>query len=151
MRVSRAPRDEPAIPPLGMNQSSNETPPPRRPRILVVDDSSASREVLCGALTRAGFTTSEATEGSEALWRARTQSFDAVLTDIHMPTMDGLEFIRQLRRLPGYDKTPVFVLTSDVSRARFAEGRQVGATAWLVKPPNLMALVTAVRDALTSV
>ena len=57
----------------------------------------------------------------------------------------------ELRRLPGYDKTPVFVLTSDVSRARFAEGRQVGATAWLVKPPNLMALVTAVREALAAV
>lgn len=122
-----------------------------RTRILVVDDSATSREVLCTTLRRAGFQTTEANEGSEGLWRARSTVFDAILTDIHMPTMDGLEFIRQLRRLPGYDKTPVFVLTSDVSRARFAEGRQVGATAWLVKPPNLMALVTAVRDALTSV
>lgn len=121
-----------------------------RSRILVVDDSASSREMLCTTLRRAGFQTTEATEGSEGLWRARSSVFDAILTDIHMPTMDGLEFIRQLRRLPGYDKTPVFVLTSDVSRARFAEGRQVGATAWLVKPPNLMALVTAVRDALTS-
>jgi two-component system chemotaxis response regulator CheY len=119
-------------------------------RILVVDDSATSREVLCSSLRQAGFQTTEAMEGSEGLWRARSSTFDAVLTDIHMPTMDGLEFIRQLRRLPGYAKTPVFVLTSDVSRARFAEGREVGASAWLLKPPNLLALVTAVRESLTS-
>ena len=119
-------------------------------RVLVVDDSAASREVLCSTLRQAGFQLTEASEGSEGLWRARSTQFEAILTDIHMPTMDGLEFIRQLRRLPGYATTPVFVLTSDVSRARFAEGREVGATAWLVKPPNLLALVTAVREALTS-
>jgi two-component system chemotaxis response regulator CheY len=121
-----------------------------RARILVVDDSSASREVLCATLRREGYQTSEASEGSEGLWRARTQVFDAILTDIHMPTMDGLEFIRQLRKLPGYAQTPVFVLTSDVSSSRFAEGREVGATAWLVKPPNLVSLVAVVREALST-
>lgn len=124
------------------------SPPLIKRRILIVEDSAASREVLCSALRQAGFYTAEATEGSEGLWRARTQTFDAVLTDIHMPTMDGLEFIRQLRRLQGYEKTPVFVLTSDVSRSRFAEGRELGATAWLVKPPNLVALVAVVKDVL---
>lgn len=132
-----------------MSTSSEPAPAPARAsRILVVDDSSASREVLCSTLRRAGFATCEATEGSEGLWRARTQNFEAILTDIHMPTMDGLEFIRQLRKLPGYAKVPVFVLTSDVSRARFVEGREVGATAWLVKPPNLVSLVAVIRDAL---
>lgn len=132
-----------------MSTSSEPAPAPARAsRILVVDDSSASREVLCSTLERAGFHTCEATEGSEGLWRARTQNFEAILTDIHMPTMDGLEFIRQLRKLPGYSKVPVFVLTSDVSRARFVEGREVGATAWLVKPPNLVSLVAVIRDAL---
>jgi two-component system chemotaxis response regulator CheY len=133
-----------------MNSAQLPSVPPGRSRVLVVDDSPAAREVLCTSLRRAGFQTAEAAEGSEGLWRARSTPFDAILTDIHMPTMDGLEFIRQLRGVPGYDRTPVFVLTSDVSRARFVEGRQVGATAWLVKPPNLPALVTAVRDALTS-
>src|SRR5688572_3576109 len=132
-----------------MSTSSEPAPAPARAaRILVVDDSSASREVLCSTLRRAGFQTCEATEGSEGLWRARTQNFEAILTDIHMPTMDGLEFIRQVRKLPGYSKVPVFVLTSDVSRARFVEGREVGATAWLVKPPNLVSLVAVIRDAL---
>jgi two-component system chemotaxis response regulator CheY len=131
-----------------MSTSSQSTPAFSRARILVVDDASTSREVICNTLRRAGFQTAEATEGSEGLWRARSQIFDAVLTDIHMPTMDGLQFIRELRKLPGYKSTPVFVLTSDVSSARYAEGRQVGATAWLVKPPNLTSLVAVVRDAL---
>ena len=135
---------------ISMSSHISSTAPLARSRILVVDDSAASRDVLCSTLRQAGFQTTEATEGSEGLWRARSSMFDAILTDIHMPTMDGLEFIRLVRRLPGYSKTPVFVLTSDVSRARFAEGREVGATAWLVKPPNLLALVTAVRESLTS-
>lgn len=117
-------------------------------RILVVDDSPGARERVCSTLRDAGYQTLEACEGSEGLWRARTQEFDAVLTDIHMPTMDGLEFIRQLRQLRGYDRTPVFVLTSDVTRACLAEGREAGATAWLVKPPAAAALLRAVRDAL---
>lgn len=82
------------------------------------------------------------------MWRARSQRFDAILTDIHMPTMDGLEFIRQLRQLRGYAKTPVVVLTSDGARAHLAEGRRAGATAWLVKPPNPSSLVSVVREAL---
>ena len=131
--------------------TSGSAPAIDKPRVLIVDDSSASREILCAGLRRAGFQTSEATEGSEGLWRARTQSFDAVLTDIHMPTMDGLQFIRELRKLPGYKKVPVFVLTSDVSSARYAEGREVGATAWLVKPPNLVSLIAVMREALTPV
>lgn len=106
--------------------------------------------MITSALRKAGYHTAEATEGSEGLWRARTQTFDAVLTDIHMPTMDGLQLIRELRKLPGYKTTPVFVLTSDVSSARYAEGRQVGATAWLVKPPNLSALVNVIREALAN-
>lgn len=122
--------------------------PPTRGRILVVDDSASTREGVCSTLRQAGYDTAEACEGSEALWRARTQAFDAVLTDIHMPTMDGLEFISKLRQLRGYGKTPVLVLTSDVTRAHLATGRQLGATAWLVKPPNPTSLITVVREAL---
>ena len=132
-----------------MSTTPLPAPAVEKAHILVVDDSAASREVLCSTFRRAGFTTAEAAEGSEGLWRARSRVFDAIVTDIHMPTMDGLEFIRQLRQLPGYAKTPVLVLTSDVSRARFIEGRELGTTAWLVKPPNLASLVAVMRDALT--
>jgi two-component system chemotaxis response regulator CheY len=117
------------------------------PRGLMVDDSSTSRRQLRLALEKAGIVVAEASEGVEALWRARQQAFDLVLTDIHMPTMDGLEFIRELRKNPGYEATPIYVLTSDGSRDRLAEGRAAGATAWVIKPPNVPLLVDAIVKA----
>jgi two-component system chemotaxis response regulator CheY len=117
------------------------------PRVLTVDDSSVARRQVREALEAVGISVSEAGEGVEALWRAREQRFDLVITDIHMPAMDGLEFIRELRKSPGYERTPVYVLTSDGSRDRLAEGRAAGATAWIVKPANMPLLVSAVLDA----
>lgn len=113
----------------------------------MVDDSSTSRRQLRLALEQAGIQVAEAAEGVEGLWRARQQAFDLVLTDIHMPTMDGLEFIRELRKNPSYDETPIYVLTSDGSRERLAEGRAAGATAWVIKPPNVALLVDAIVKA----
>ncbi len=115
-----------------------------RPHVLTVDDSSTSRRQIRQALEAAGIQVAEAAEGVEALWRARQQPFDLILTDIHMPTMDGLEFIRELRKIPHHARTPVYVLTSDASRDRLAEGQAAGATAWIVKPANLALLVEAV-------
>jgi two-component system chemotaxis response regulator CheY len=127
--------------------SDKPVPTPVGPRVLTVDDSSVARRQVRNALEAAGISVSEAAEGVEALWRARQEKFDLVLTDIHMPAMDGLEFIRELRKSPGYEQTPVYVLTSDGSRERLAEGRAAGATAWLIKPPNLPLLVDAVLKA----
>jgi two-component system, chemotaxis family, chemotaxis protein CheY len=116
-------------------------------RVLTVDDSSVARRQIREALEAAGIKVSEAAEGVEAMWRAREQRFDLIITDIHMPAMDGLEFIRELRKVPGYERTPVYVLTSDGSRERLAEGRAAGATAWIVKPANMPLLVNAVVNA----
>lgn len=116
-------------------------------RVLTVDDSSVARRQIRQALEAAGLEVAEAAEGIEALWKARQQAFDVVLTDIHMPTMDGLEFVRELRKNPGYERTPVYVLTSDGCKERLAEGKAAGATAWIIKPPNLPLLVEAVLKA----
>ena len=91
---------------------------------------------------------SEAADGQEALWKARSTHHDLVITDLYMPTMNGLEFLRQLRALPGYATVPVLVLTSDPSAERLKEGRKAGASGWLVKPPKADALVMTVRHAL---
>lgn len=115
---------------------------------LVVDDNPMSRRQLARALEEAGVRVTEAAEGMEGLWRARQAAFDIVITDVHMPTMDGLSFLRELRKLPRYGETPIYVLTSDCSKERLARGRELGATAWVVKPPNLPLLATTVRDAI---
>jgi two-component system chemotaxis response regulator CheY len=129
--------------------TSKNLPTPAASRVLTVDDSSVSRRQIRQALEAVGICVTEAGEGVEALWRAREQRFDLVITDIHMPAMDGLEFIRELRKSPGYERTPVYVVTSDGSRDRLAEGRQVGATAWIVKPANMTMLATAVVEAIS--
>jgi two-component system chemotaxis response regulator CheY len=121
---------------------------PAARRVLTVDDSSVSRRQIRLALEGVGVSVCEAAEGVEALWRARQEAFDLVITDIHMPAMDGLEFIRELRKSAGYEQTPVYVVTSDGSRERLAEGRAAGATAWIVKPADIPLLVNAVLEAL---
>jgi two-component system chemotaxis response regulator CheY len=132
-----------------MTGSTDKTPASAaNARVLVVDDSSVARRQLREALEAVGVSVSEASEGVEALWRARQQPYDLIITDIHMPAMDGLQLLRELRKLPGSEHTPVYVLTSDGSRERLAEGRAAGATAWIVKPANIPMLVKAVLNAL---
>jgi two-component system, chemotaxis family, chemotaxis protein CheY len=118
-------------------------------RVLLVDDSAPFRRQVGGALEASGLSVIEATEGVEAMWRARSEGvFDLVLLDIHMPNMDGLTFIRQVRKLTGYSHIPIVVVTSDGSRERRLEGRSAGATAWLLKPPDLPGLINAVHASL---
>jgi len=118
-------------------------------RVLVIDDSPLFRRQVAGALEASGLSVAEASEGYEALWRVRAEGvFDLILADIHMPNLDGLVFIREVRKLPEYVSVPIFVLTSDGSRERREEGRAAGATAWLLKPPDLPALVNTVHAAL---
>jgi two-component system chemotaxis response regulator CheY len=118
-------------------------------RILLVDDSTAAREQVRLALTAAmRIHITEASDGEEGLWRARTGQHDLVITDMHMPSMNGLTFVRRLRELPEYESVPVLLLTSDPTRERLEEGREVGATSWLIKPPKPEALVMTVRHLL---
>lgn len=118
-------------------------------RILIVDDAEPFRRQLRAALEGAGLAVVEASEGVEALWRARSEApFDLILCDIYMPAMGGLAFLREVRQLPGYATTPIIVLTSDASRERRAEGKAAGATAWLLKPPHIPALIIGIQAAL---
>jgi len=80
-------------------------------RILVVDDSASMRQMVSFALTSAGFAVEEAEDGAVALGRAKGQRFNAVVTDVNMPNMDGIALIRELRQLPDYKFTPMLMLT----------------------------------------
>jgi len=118
-------------------------------RALVIDDSAPFRRQVAGALEASGLVVVEASEGYEALWRVRAEGvFDLIIADIYMPNVDGLTFIREVRQLHGYAEVPIFVLTRDGSRELRQQGRHAGATAWLLKPPDLPALVHSVHAAL---
>lgn len=116
--------------------------------ILLVDDSLTTRSQLREVFEAKGARVIEAENGREGLWRARAEHADVIICDIHMPIMDGLQMIQQLRKLPEYATTPVFVLTSDATVARAAEGKKAGANAWVVKPVNPASLWKAVEKAL---
>jgi len=117
-------------------------------QILVVDDSFAVRAQLRAELEKRGARVVEAENGREGLWRARENQVDLVLVDVHMPVMDGLRMIEELRRIPEYAETPIFILTSDAAGSRVDEGKKVGANAWILKPVRADLLWKAIDKAL---
>ena len=116
--------------------------------ILVVDDSLTTRSLLRATLEGKGARVLEAENGRDGLWQARAEHVDLIVCDVHMPVMGGLEMIQELRKLPEYGSTPVFVLSSDATLSRAAEGKKAGADAWVVKPVNPDSLWKAVEKAL---
>ncbi|MBB3274587.1 MULTISPECIES: response regulator [Pseudoxanthomonas] len=117
-------------------------------RILVVDDSASMRQMVAFALTSAGYAVDEAEDGQVALGRAQGQRFNAVVTDVNMPNMDGIALIRALRGLPDYKFTPLLMLTTESAADKKAEGKAAGATGWLVKPFNPEQLVATIQKVL---
>ena len=115
--------------------------------ILAVDDSASMRDLVRFVLEKAGYAVVQATDGVEALEVARQRAVDLVLTDVHMPRMDGIALIRELRALPAYKFVPMLVLTTESSGDKKLEGKAAGATGWIVKPfdpPKLLATVAKV-------
>ena len=117
-------------------------------RILAVDDSPSMRQMVSIALTGAGYEVEQACDGVEALAIAQKSRFDLVITDVNMPNMDGIELVRELRALESYKHTPVLVLTTESSAERKMQGREAGATGWLVKPFNPERLLATIAKVL---
>lgn len=116
-------------------------------RILTVDDSPSMRQMALYTLQQAGYEVIQACDGIEALEIARQTTVDLVLTDVHMPRMDGITLVRELRTLPAYKLVPMLILTTESSQEKKMEGKAAGATGWLVKPfipPQLIATVERV-------
>jgi two-component system chemotaxis response regulator CheY len=113
---------------------------------LVVDDSTTMQEMVGFTLTRAGFAVTRVGNGQEALSRLETTAkFDLIITDLNMPVMDGITFIKKLRALPTCKFTPVLMLTTEGSDERKQQGRAAGATGWLTKPFDPEKLLTIVK------
>ncbi|MEW6662894.1 MAG: response regulator [Bacillota bacterium] len=105
------------------------------PSILVVDDSNTVRLTLQAVLTQAGYTVEEARDGEEAIQKIKAlPKFNAVITDLNMPRMDGISLIKEVRGLPAYRFTPILMLTTEGAVAKKEEGKKAGATGWIVKP-----------------
>ncbi|MAY41232.1 MULTISPECIES: response regulator [unclassified Neptuniibacter] len=113
--------------------------------ILVVDDSASLRNMVTFTLKQEGYQVVEATNGQEALGKAKTARFDLVLTDVNMPIMDGITLCAELRKLPAFKFTPILVLTTESSPEMKQRGKGAGATGWLVKPFNPEKLLSTIK------
>lgn len=101
---------------------------------LIVDDSASIRQMVAYTLTQAGFTVTEAVNGQDALEKLEGRKVDLIITDLNMPVMDGITFIRQTRSRTATKYTPVLMLTTESQEAKKQEGKAAGATGWIVKP-----------------
>lgn len=118
--------------------------------ILIVDDSASIRQMVSFTLKSSGYDVMEAVDGQDALEKAKAVGTTGrapllVLTDQNMPKMDGLTLIRSIRALPQYKRTPILMLTTEASDAMKIQGRQAGATGWLVKPFDPEKLLEVVK------
>ena len=112
---------------------------------LVVDDSTTMQEMVSFTLGKAGFAVTRAGNGQEALGRLQGAKFDLIITDLNMPVMDGITFIKNLRTLAPFKFTPVLMLTTEGGEERKQQGRAAGATGWLTKPFDPDKLLTIVK------
>src|SRR5690349_21616442 len=117
-------------------------------RILAADDSASMRDMVSMSLSSAGFQVSSAADGAEALQLAAKNAFDLVLLDVNMPVRDGLEVVRSLRAEAQYRHTPILMLTTENSPDRKREGKEAGATGWIVKPFDPAQLIATVHRVL---
>jgi len=101
---------------------------------LIVDDSSVIRKVARRILEGLDFQIQEAEDGEQALEACRSQLPDAILLDWNMPKMDGYEFLRLLRRLPGGDGPKVVFCTTENDVAHIARALHAGANEYIMKP-----------------
>ena len=116
--------------------------------ILIVDDSSSLRTVVRLALVRAGYEVLAAGDGIEGLEQLEKGRVNLIVSDVNMPRMDGIAFVRKLKENARHKFTPVIMLTTEGQDAKKAEGRAAGAKAWMLKPFNPPQLLDAVSKLL---
>lgn len=116
--------------------------------ILVVDDSATFREEMKASLTSAGYTVIEAIDGEDGLKKAMAGNIDLIISDINMPSMDGLTMCSHLRAQG--NSTKVFILTTQANPDLKAEASRLSVTAWIIKPPKMEILLKGIAKVLGS-
>jgi two-component system chemotaxis response regulator CheY len=112
--------------------------------ILVVDDSASLRQIVSIALKGAGYDVIEASDGKDALSKLKGQKVNLVISDVNMPNMDGITFVKEMKKLPEFKFTPVIMLTTEGQESKKQEGQAAGAKAWVVKPFQPAQMLAAV-------
>jgi two-component system chemotaxis response regulator CheY len=104
-------------------------------RILIVDDSVTMRQIMRNLLKQLDFTNvEEAGDGSTAIKKLKTDTFDFVITDWHMPKVTGLELIKAIRADEKTKNTPILMVTAEADKENVIQAAQVGVNDYVVKP-----------------
>src|SRR5579859_2807496 len=131
-------QEDPGVP--GSTAAMNDPP-----RILVVDDSEANRDIIVTRLRAHGYETAEAADGEQGLAAADRCAPDLILLDVTMPKLDGIEVCRRLKSDASRPFTPIILLTAKADTRDVVTGLDAGADEYLTKPVDQAALVARVR------
>lgn len=118
--------------------------------ILIVDDSMSLRTTLGIALKSAGYDVAEAVDGKDGLSKLDGRKYNLIISDVNMPNMDGLTFVKAAKAMPAYRFTPILMLTTEGDATKMAEGKAAGVRAWVIKPFQPPALLDAVAKLVTA-
>ena len=144
--------------------AAGPTPPPERaqaalfagsgdaPLILVAEDDAVNRMVITGQLERLGYAAEVVEDGHAALALWRSGRFGLLLTDLHMPGMDGYELVRTIRQeeLPGTARRPILALTANAMKGEERRALDAGMDAYLTKPIGMADLQIALQRSLSA-
>jgi len=120
--------------------------PPRRPRVLVVDDEASIRDLLAKTLALAEYDVDASPDARSAIGRLRAGSYDLLITDLKMPGMDGLSLIRDAKQLA--PTLPVVIITAYSTEASAIEAINLGVNGYLTKPFRITRILSVAAKAL---
>ncbi len=115
-------------------------------KVLVVEDSPTMRQLIVFALKRLrGLVIVEANDGVDGLKKLTGDKFDLIITDINMPIMNGLKLVSLVRRDPGYQKTPIIIVTTEGAEEDRERALALGANEYITKPVQTTRLLEVTR------
>ena len=114
--------------------------------IMLVDDSATILLSISNILTKAGYAVEKASNAAEGLTKFKGGvKVDLLITDLNMPGMNGIEFIKAVRTLPNYKFMPILFLSTESQQERRIEAKAAGASGWMVKPTTAEDLLNTIK------
>ncbi len=116
--------------------------------IMTVDDSASIRQMVGFTLKSAGFNVIEAKDGMDALSKINGSQISMMFIDLNMPNLDGIGLIKEIRKNPNHKFIPLIMLTTEAQMGKKMEGKEAGATGWIVKPFKPEQLLKVIKKVL---
>ncbi|MCX7173616.1 MAG: response regulator [Proteobacteria bacterium] len=114
--------------------------------IMLVDDSATILLSISNILAKAGYAVEKASNAADGLKKfSAGAKLDLLITDLNMPGMNGIDFIKEVRKLPDYKFMPILFLTTESQQAKRLEAKAAGASGWLVKPATADELLDTIK------